>query len=501
TGELQIPFLTLEGDQAGGSTSFWKDHLLLCTAGQITGYDRTGASQVLAYVPVSAYGDSKMACNASGICAIASGSYVFVRNLAKQPQMTVLRIMGDISPNTLIQFSLKNPDIAVVTLTQTAQDAVEQSVLSSNGAVDLYVVEAPGIYAQLKDKGYLAPLNASNEVMKKAMSLYPCIQETLMNGDQLMAYPINMSTESWTQNQTLWERFALGEVPKTYAELLDLMERWHNDYWEENPDYSLVDINSGVSGCVKLMVKEYLLQCGAEYPDFTREDFRNAMLAVIAHQDVLKANMENYGMPILYTYYQGFGIGYNDDEQTRMMLMPAITDAQQQKLSGTLTLLTMCSASTKQEAALRLIAFCADRVYEQAQYMMNPALDTPLRREHHDERLKTLQKEKATLEIRLAAADDTATSELKNAIAQKEAQLASVQDDWLISSKSIANYRSVAQELVIPYDAPFFGSNAGFEALETVIDAACGQELSEASLDALLENLNRVARMIMLENQ
>ncbi|MEF9878757.1 MAG: hypothetical protein RR975_04960 [Clostridia bacterium] len=500
-GELQSPFLSLAGNQPVGDMSFWKEHLLLCTSGQITGYDRMGASNVMAYAPISAYGNSKTACNESGVCAAADGGYVFIRDLTQQPQMTVLHIMGNVEPNTFIRFSLLNPDIAIVTLPQRAEEAIQQSALSSNGDVDLYVVEAPGIYAQLKVKGYLAPLNASNEVVERARLLYPCIQETLMAGERLMAYPIGMSTESWTQNQTLWERFALGEVPKTYAELLDLMERWHNDYWEENPDYSLVDLFDGASGCIKLLVKEYLLQCGSEYPDFTRKDFRDAMLDIIAHQDLLNASAETNGMPIVYTYYQGFGIGYNDDEQTRMMLMPAIHDTETQKLSGTLTLLTMSSACTQQEAALRFIAFCAEHVDMQTQYMMNPTLNTPLRRDNHNERLAELYEEKAALGTRLTAADDTAALELKDTIAQKDAQIASVKEDWLISSESINNYRSVAQQLEIPYDTPFFGASAGFNALEMVIDTACEQKLSETTLDSLLENLNRVARMVMLENE
>ncbi|MEG1472485.1 MAG: hypothetical protein RSD76_08625, partial [Clostridia bacterium] len=89
----------------------------------------------------------------------------------------------------------------------------------------------------------------------------------------------------------------------------------------------------------------------------------------------------------------------------------------------------------------------------------------------------------------------------KDAIAQKDAQIASVKEDWLISSESINNYRSVAQQLEIPYDTPFFGASAGFNALEMVLDTACEQKLSETTLDSLLENLNRVARMVMLENE
>ncbi|MEG0127367.1 MAG: ABC transporter substrate-binding protein, partial [Clostridia bacterium] len=274
-----------------------------------------------------------------------------------------------------------NPDIAVVTVPQIAEDAAQQSVLSASNNVDMYVVEALGVYAQLKARGYLASLNASSTLMEQASALYPCIQETLMADDQLMAFPINMSTKSWTLNQTLWDRFSLGAVPKTYQELLKLMRLLQEDYAADNPDYTLVDLTGGVSSCIKMLVKEYLLQCGDEYPDFTNENFRNAMLAVVAHQDVLKTNAENYGMPLIYTYYQGFGIGYNDDEQTRMMFMPAIANDETQRLSGTLTLLTMSSASTKQDASLRFITFCADRVDAQTKYMMNPKLDTPL---HHD---------------------------------------------------------------------------------------------------------------------
>lgn len=91
-------------------------------------------------------------------------------------------------------------------------------------------------------------------------------------------------------------------------------------------------------------------------------------LAVLAHQNVLNANKENYGMPLIYTYEQGFGVAYNDDEQTRMMLMPAISVNEQQRLSGTLTLLTMSSKSTQQPAALRLIEYCVEHLDEQTQY-------------------------------------------------------------------------------------------------------------------------------------
>ena len=148
---------------------------------------------------------------------------------------------------------------------------------------------------------------------EQAKMLYPSIQEAIIANGQLMAFPIAISAESWTLNQTLWDRFELGDVPATYAELLDMMLLWQDEYADEYPDYTLIDLYGGVAGCIRLLVKEYILQCNTEFPDFRNEVFRNAMLAVLAHQNVLNANKENYGMPLIYTYEQGFGVAYNDD--------------------------------------------------------------------------------------------------------------------------------------------------------------------------------------------
>ena len=206
-------------------------------------------------------------------------------------------------------------------------------------------------------------------------------------------------------------------------------------------------------------------------------------------------------MPLIYTYEQGFGVAYNDDEQTRLMLMPAISVNEQQRLSGTLTLLTMSSKSTQQPAALRLIEYCVEHLDEQTQYMMMPALNEPLRETDHEKRLAELQAEKATLQTRLAAADEMAAAELSEALAQVDARIVAEEESWKISPESIENYRAIANHLVIPYASPFLGNDTGLDAFETVIDAAWGQLLDETKLNKFLDNLNRISRMIMLESE
>lgn len=495
SGEMRPLDAAWEETPLADNAAFGFGSLLTCEMGQIIGYGLEGTRRVMAYVPV--YGGGKLGCSPTGICAVAVHNDVFLRDLTRQTQQTVLRVMGDLSSSLLTQFSLENPDVAVVHVPQIMEEGIQLSALSAENSIDIYVVEAPGVYAQLKDKGYLAPLNASTALLKSASALYPAIQEVIGLGEALMAYPIALSVESWTLNQTLWDRFALGDVPETYGELLTLMERFQEDEAQANPEYVLVDLYGGMAGCIKLMVREYLLQCGDEEPDFTSEVFRAAMRDVLAHQEILEQDVDVYGMPLIYTCEQGFGVAYNDNEQTRMMLRPGLTDGDAQKLEGRLTLLTLSSACVQQEEALRLIAYCAEHLDEQTQYKMNPSLHEPVRRAEDEKRLAALREERARLDEQQTAGGERKDDEIQRV----EEQIALLEEEWLISEESIANYRSIVQSLVIPYRSPFGENNGGMASLKAVVDAACAKPWSETALDAFLENLNRVARMVIEENE
>ena len=200
TGEIYPLFFTQSMERSLGSMSCWRGQALQCSDGQITGYDVAGTPQTMAYVPV--YDACKTFCSAKGLCAVSTFNTVFLRDLSQPAHETELRVMGSIPSHALLRFSLENPDIAVITLPQSTQDAFVQSVLSANSDVDIYVVQAPGVYAQLREKGYLATLDASSMLTEQAKMLYPSIQEAIIANGQLMAFPIAISAESWTLNQT-----------------------------------------------------------------------------------------------------------------------------------------------------------------------------------------------------------------------------------------------------------------------------------------------------------
>lgn len=95
-------------------------------------------------------------CSATGLYALANGRYIFIRDITgdEAASQTILTVAGYLNPDMLIQFSLDNPDIAVLQSSQSAQNAA----LSGDYTVDMFTLTAPGDFAAMKEKGYLASM-------------------------------------------------------------------------------------------------------------------------------------------------------------------------------------------------------------------------------------------------------------------------------------------------------------------------------------------------------
>ncbi len=495
------PFLSRMTDLTGNITA-WKEEMLLCTAGQIIACDKANNQVVKGYVPADSY-KMEMDCSLEGLCAVADSSYVFIRDLTQPVEKTVLYVMGKVSNNTLIDFALQNPDIEVVLWPQLYGDDLQEAIMLGATEVDVFVAETPGPFEQLKTKGYVSALEKSASLKTKASAFYPSIQDAISMNGQLMAMPIQIATESWTLNETSWGKFDLGELPKTYVELLNLVGEWQETYAEDNMNHVLVHLPERTPVCVEMIVREYILQCGREYPDFTKEDFKAVMQALIVHQDAVIAGAQNMdGAPLIYTYFQGFGINYNDDDRTRMMLMPAISAEKGQNLSATLSVLAINSNSKKQEAALRFVDFVTSNLSDEVSYMLNPHLNTPLRGDNYEEICARYQEEKAEWEAELLKAEEADKKAIQEKITEMEKEIIRHDaDNWKISAESIQNYREVAEHLVVPYYSPFLGRSSSLASLSDVIEVACGRKLTEQNLDKLLQDLTRIVRMTIDEEQ
>lgn len=510
TDSLEQEMLPLKaGDSPSGMAWFsGKNALAHYTASRVALTSTAGEAQTKAYLPVSFVGyNTVAACSADGIYAYPYGNHVFLRDVSIEGEatQTVLRVLGYLSPNLQVAFSIQNPEVAVVTVESSADEYIQQAAITADSSVDVFVVSATDSYSNIKKKEFAAPLNSKAEMVAASKQLYPSIQEAIFDGENLIAFPLAFNPHSWTINETVWKELGLPQYPTTYDELFQAIFLWLDDYADDYPDYTLSDVQQGtLETLVTMLVKEYIFQVekSEDRLTFDTPAFRDLMQSVIDNAYLLAEENEQWGMPLISANYQGFGITYNDSDIARMLLPPTINKEQAQLINASMELLVLNSASVQQEAALEFIAFCAANLNATTMYCINPNMNDPLRNANYESRLETLNQELETIESRLASADELQKKTIQEEIDQKKLMIERVADnEWSISDESIQAYRDVVEHLRIPYDSAFLGENmtGGFAAISEIIARFCADGLTTDELGTFIKALDQVTYMVYAE--
>ena len=500
--------MKLEGMEAPSGMAFYQGKLVYFADNRVYEVDEAGNRLVKAYIPVQyAMVSTSAACSEAGVYAYPYANHVFLRDISKDGEstQTVLTLMGSVSPDMLVNFSIEHPDVAVVSAQTLNSSEIQQAALSGDDSIDLFVVSAPGSYTALKEKGYLAAID--NELLcADAKTLYPAIQNVIFDGETLLGYPISLMLDSWTVNETQWKNMELGEYPTTYAELFDKIKVWLDEYALDYPDYTLADIQQmGIDGLVTMMVKAYVAQNENEdgQISFDTEEFHSLMALVAQNQQLFAEENEQWGMPLISSYYMGFGITYADRDAMVMLIPPTLEKGQQQTLNANIEVICISASSKKQEAAKAFVAYCAEHLAQMTQYEIHPNMTAPVESTTYKARLETLNSELNDLQDRYAKEEnDEKKYTLEDEITAKQEMIASVEDGkWAISPESIEIYRKTAEQMTIPYQSKFSSNGSdGFGMLSDVILQYCADGLEESEVNALIHELNRVADMVYMEN-
>lgn len=473
---------------------------------QVKLLDSQGAAQTKGYLPVLYQSpDAPAGVSAQGLYAYADGRCVYLRDLTLpgEPQVTVLTLAGNISPDLLRAYALARPDVAIQALDPSA--SADLAMLLQSRQIDLAVVSAPGSFAEMRRKGYAADLSASPALVEAAAGLYPAVREVLCDGDRLLGFPLSIQPDSWTLDETRWQALGLPEPPATWEALFDQVALWLEEYARDNPDLTLWDYQSWpVADIAAMLTRSYILQ--AEQPgeavNFDTTAYRALMQLLMDSAPLFSDEYEQWGEPLLATYYQGFGITHNDSNRMRMVLAPAMGEGEQ-VLGAQLDVLAVSAASAHQEEARDFVAFAAGQLQDSTRYALYPDLNEPVRFAAYEHRLSQLQAEIDALQARLAAAEPADKPDLEAALAAKQASYAYVEaNEWSISPEAIAIYRAAAQHLRIPDDSVYLADDAGgFSALSEIIAQFWDGGMTTDRLDSFIIEMNRVARMVFLEAQ
>ena len=474
--------------------------------GQVVTCDANGNEIAKAYIPVfDATENVPAACSATGLYALANGRYIFIRDITgdEAASQTILTVAGYLNPDMLIQFSLDNPDIAVLQSSQSAQNAA----LSGDYTVDMFTLTAPGDFAAMKEKGYLASMQ-DGQLRDWSKMLYQEIQNVICSGEELLAAPIAINVNSWTMDETMWNELELGEYPTNYDELFEKIAVWLDDYASEYPDYTLSDIQqNGKETLVAAVMKDYIIQSADQGGQFTfkTDAFRNVLMSIAAHAELLSDEHDQWGMPILSSYSQGFGVSYNDSHRVVMMLPPALNADGEQAMNTEIEVLAIHNASKNKDIAEKFIAWYVAHLSNTVSYELSPEKNEPIENPNYPIRVQEVTDELQDLKKKLEETDDPdKQAELEEQIFRKENQLEGLADmQWSISQESIDCYRSVAMNMKIAYESPFFGSGegGGMQAVNDVIAKFCEDGLVESEVDGLISELDRVTFMVSMEGR
>lgn len=370
---------------------------------------------------------------------------------------------------------------------------------------DLYLVRTDdGSLHNMVRKGYYVPLDDVLELADFGEGLYPAWkQEVTGRKGELAALPVDASGYTATFYDTrVWEQEELGALPTTYAELLDCIERWHDEGKLEN-------MKLFQSGNLYYLTR-MLLQASiahddsrGQVPTFTNDTLLSLLhrldeLRFILSENEIRSIHDNTlldsvqpASPELpsYTYYE---------PMYKTTLYLGFEDAEDVVIPRSLYAFVINPYSRNQEAAKAYLTTVVKEMQEinrfSVQQMEGEGIVSAFMEEAiASQRQKIEQAEKEYAEYTAAGEIPPASEDM---IAEWKESLAGMeQQRYAVTPEAAAGYRRTMQHAALNREngVTFIYDNA-----ETAINGYLNGSLSP---EELCRRLDEVVRMWVMENQ
>lgn len=418
---------------------------------------------------------------------------------ADRPRLNVLGMMDE----RLAQlYMAQHPELSL-SIGDRIPDFLElqESILSRDSSVDIYILDTAGFYADALDKGYTQPLDDHPLLKELSEQLYPVIREALSKDGHLMAFPLNITPYIWTLNRSQWEALDMGEYPATLEETLERAKQWQEEKAEAYPDHTFLDTNAGLHSFLSSIVFQYLM--GQETTDapanFDTPVFRAAIDSILRHKDLF-GNPGSVSYPLLMPYTTGsFGILYFDSDEVITILPPALEADAPRVCGASMELMVVNPLSKHKDIAKDFIAFCSQQMNTQMQYTIYQTKNEPLKYEHYEESLDFRRHEIQKLEEAIARAEGAEKTELESRLAfERYLYRQNLEHIWEISPEWISIKEEAIANMVIPLRAIFMNSFYS-ERDQAVLSVLKVFTSSSMTVNVLIDQLNSIARLQFLE--
>lgn len=305
--------------------------------------------------------------------------------------------------------------------------------LTGQVAVDIMPINASAFdLDKLIEKGYLADLSSNQHIRDYVSAFTPNLRDTYVKEGKIYAAPANMMVNPVAYAEEAFQKTGLP-IPTSFAELIDLTERWVGGLHEEHPDFRLFGESNYQEYLRRLFINTYIdARLGArEDLVFDTPEFRETLSRIdsIDFGDFgLKANYDDPGYRAmmeemrdkkqLIISNEGYEPQYmtginNQGERRRLPLNLPVKEGGEYYKNADFTMLTVLSTSKYPEEAARFIQYFLEGLDPIFTMAFNMDLSEDVPNPDYDTAIKYQGKKIADLEEELKKAEGAERSNLE----------------------------------------------------------------------------------------
>lgn len=416
------------------------------------------------------------------------------------------------------QFQKDHPDVDFQTTTTEYRNTYELNAAMVTGMFEADVFTIYNMaydWNAIVDKGFCADLSGSAIILEAVSRMHPSIQRQLMREDKIMGIPESIQFDFLLVDDRGWAEagYTDADVPKTFPALLDFLEGWVRrrqtedlagiaviGSWAEE----LYGPTSYINWLTSLLMDSYIMQRQHAGLPLTFDD--PALVPLLERIQAVGAAIyqEEPGfiegsMQLIAT---SFGPGFMwPGNISQRLVSPRIHENQPHLLYCTMGIQAVYAGSRQKELAIALLEdFLVQRrwfisLYPEYFYMDGQPVKNPKYRESLDHWQQKIEETKAILtQPNLSPGD---RNEAEVLLARFEGYLANtLEREYDLSPDQLADYKAMAPGFFFPMASPYVAWTETGQSYETLRRRFVDGQLSA---QAFIEELMRMARMVMLE--
>lgn len=439
---------------------------------------------------------------------------------------TTLRLNGCFSDTIQQSFQEEHPEVEVA-FSDALPTALEitQAILTQDATYDLYATWVDYSFTQLMEKHYAADLSASALLTQDVATMFPNLQQVLTNSDgQLAAYPFQVFRSDWLVNPSAWQMvFADQPLPTTFQSFFEDMLLWETDYADEYGDLIAFAGDFDFAYWVRTTVNAFVRQHWQAGEPLNLDDaqLRAALGALEQVRDVRRQKGRNISFDP-ENFFPMFSLfddaGYNsalqnppsgqltDDIEAMMnsyesFPMLTFADEETSDIPGRMIVWFVNPYSQNRELAIRYLEHAAMKDNNlQTYYATHPNATEPVESSSYETRLAQFEQQKADIQARLDAADESERRDIEMELSGVQEWLDNADSwRWSISPDAIKYTHSYVGSLVFDAENPYLQVLGDYSEarLESLYQR---YESGKVTAEGFLKELQQILTMIYEED-